>query len=132
MDVDHFKKINDRYGHSVGDMVLRQVSKLMHQQLREEDLIARWGGEEFVCAAPNCSVAQATVLGERIRQAIADHTFIMDEVTIKLSVSIGITTSSPPGASIAQLFHKVDQAMYQAKAEGRDRVTAWSDTTAVS
>ena len=128
MDVDHFKKINDRYGHSVGDMVLRQVSKLMHQQLREEDLIARWGGEEFVCAAPNCSVAQATVLGERIRQAITDHTFIMDEVTIKLSVSIGITTSSPPRASIAQLFHKVDQA----KAEGRDRVTAWSDTTAVS
>ena len=75
---------------------------------------------------------QAAVLGERIRQAIADHTFIMDEVTIKLSVSIGITTSSPPRASIAQLFHKVDQAMYQAKAEGRDRVTAWSDTTAVS
>jgi diguanylate cyclase (GGDEF)-like protein len=130
IDIDHFKKINDRYGHTVGDMVLRQAATIMHQQLREEDLVARWGGEEFLCAAPNCTAEEAATLAERIRQAIAQHSFILDEVSIKLSISIGITTASQAGESVTQLFQKVDQALYQAKAEGRDRVVTWSDITA--
>jgi diguanylate cyclase (GGDEF)-like protein len=122
IDIDHFKKINDRHGHAVGDMVLRQVSTLMRQQMREEDIVARWGGEEFLCAAPACITSEAETLAERVRLAIAQHDFVVDTGNLKLSVSIGVATAHRTDQNISRIFQKVDQALYQAKAAGRNRV----------
>ncbi len=123
MDIDHFKKINDTYGHARGDQVLRKLSHSLGDALRETDVPARLGGEEFAVLMPTTSLAQALAVAERLRDALA-HTpvAIGDEEQIHFTVSIGVTEWQPADADIDATLHRADEALYRAKHNGRNRV----------
>jgi diguanylate cyclase (GGDEF)-like protein len=119
-DVDHFKSINDAYGHSFGDAVLRTIAGIFSRTCRIEDIVCRYGGEEFTILLPNTPVSQATELAERLRLAIEAQTFIhrLDPVSVTCSFGVSeLPASVPP--SIIEL---ADQALYNAKHSGRNRV----------
>ena len=122
MDVDHFKKINDHYGHEKGDAVLKRVAELIKNHLRSEDYIIRWGGEEFVAIMPNCPINHAVRVAERTRNAIAE-----DQNGIK-KVSISIGVSQYDGMNYMKVIDEADKALYQAKTTGRNKVVAYEDT----
>lgn len=123
MDIDHFKKINDTYGHARGDQVLRKLSHSLGDALRETDVPARLGGEEFAVLMPTTALAQALAVAERLRDALA-HTpvAIGDEEQIHFTVSIGVTEWQPADADIDATLHRADEALYRAKHNGRNRV----------
>lgn len=125
LDIDHFKRINDTYGHLVGDHVLREVGRLLSETLRSTDFTARYGGEEFVIILPQTGEEQAHVLAERLRSLIADARFVHAGQTFSITVSIG-TASLLPGALTKRkdLLEKADKALYQAKSMGRNQVCA--------
>ena len=118
LDLDHFKQVNDHYGHAVGDRVLREFGQIVKQQLRLTDQFARWGGEEFIIAAPHTRVDYALAVAERIRAAVAQHDFVM---VSPVTVSIGVTEYRT-GETTMALLERVDGALYRAKANGRNRV----------
>jgi diguanylate cyclase (GGDEF)-like protein len=118
VDVDHFKSVNDRFGHASGDAVLVQLGELMRTQLRASDVLARWGGEEFLLCAPDTSVSAAADLADRVRQAVAGWTFPHGE---PMTISIGLTQWLG-GDDVDGLLLRADRALYQAKARGRNRV----------
>jgi len=127
IDIDHFKRINDSYGHQVGDRVLCHLSKQLQKSLRPSDIVARFGGEEFVILAPNTDLEVARGLGERLRQFIERHDLVLDPESsqtpgIKLTVSIGISDSQNGCRTPKELLHQADQALYHAKNQGRNRV----------
>ena len=118
LDLDHFKQVNDHYGHTVGDRVLREFGQIVKQQLRLTDQFARWGGEEFIIAAPHTLLDHALAVAERIRAAIAQRDF----ATVgRVTVSIGVTEYRT-GETAMALLERVDNALYRAKANGRNRV----------
>ena len=120
LDIDHFKVINDLYGHECGDVALASVARWIKQSLRESDLVFRFGGEEFVILLSDTPIAGAELLAERIRSSIAHHTLAYGMETIKVSVSLGI--SGLRDMDTAEAFVKrADDAMYQAKRAGRNR-----------
>lgn len=119
IDLDYFKKINDTYGHAVGDEVLRVVAHALQKKLRESDLVCRWGGEEIVVALPNLHTEEAMVVAEKIRQTIAGLTF--SEAHLSVTASIGITATLHYVAT-AQLIATADKAVYEAKSRGRNQV----------
>jgi len=118
VDIDHFKAINDTHGHEVGDRVLVEVARRLREVIRGSDLLARWGGEEFVVLLPETDLFGALELGERLREAIAAEPC---EEAGTVTVSIGVA-QAVPGESVRRLFSRADAALYRAKAEGRDRV----------
>jgi diguanylate cyclase (GGDEF)-like protein/hemerythrin-like metal-binding protein len=118
LDLDHFKVINDALGHAAGDRVLRGVADGLRAALRTSDSITRWGGEEFLILMPNTGLASATILAERIREAIAARPF---EGIGPVTASLGLSEFVPP-ESLQAWVERTDQAMYRAKAEGRNRV----------
>lgn len=118
LDLDHFKHVNDQYGHAIGDSVLREFSQIAKSQLRQTDQLARWGGEEFIIATPHTGLDQALTLAERIRNAVATHDF--SEVG-SVTASIGVAEYRPGETPIA-LLERTDGALYRAKAGGRNRV----------
>jgi diguanylate cyclase (GGDEF)-like protein len=120
LDLDHFKQVNDGYGHAVGDSVLREFSQVVKQQLRLTDHFARWGGEEFIVAAPHTNIDHVLTLAERIRTAIAAYDFT---TAGSRTVSIGVIEYRTGETAIA-LLERVDSALYRAKANGRNRVEA--------
>ncbi|WP_417346685.1 diguanylate cyclase [Ferrimonas sp.] len=117
-DVDHFKEVNDRFGHQVGDRVLITIAELIQSSLRSSDYAGRWGGEEFLIICPQTELNQATKLAERIRHQVEAHQF---ETSRKLSISFGVASFSDAD-SVSSLTTKADRALYQAKAGGRNRV----------
>jgi diguanylate cyclase (GGDEF)-like protein len=119
-DIDHFKKINDTYGHHTGDRVLQELAKLVSASIRETDIFARWGGEEFMILSPHTDVEQAALLAEKLRAVIEAHRF--DEA-VPVTSSFGVTQFVEQD-SIEGLTARVDQALYQAKGQGRNRVVA--------
>jgi diguanylate cyclase (GGDEF)-like protein len=122
-DVDHFKAVNDRFGHPVGDALLKEVATLLTESLREVDIVARYGGEEFAIILPRTDVASGSVLANRIRERIERHVFIIERFTICLTLSLGVAGFSPPSVRTREdMIHAVDQALYQAKSGGRNRV----------
>ncbi len=123
VDVDHFKRYNDNYGHISGDVVLRTVGKILLGYLRPTDLAARFGGEEFVVALPSTDVVGAIAAGERVRNAFRETRIeTPDGVALpKVTVSVGVTVFES-GDSVATFFARADAALYRAKSEGRDRV----------
>lgn len=123
LDIDYFKKINDEYGHQAGDMVLREMSRVLVSVLRQSDFPARYGGEEFTVILPQTSEKQAWVLAERIRKKIAATSFRHGKISFRVTVSIGITAMSP-GALVPPeiLIESADRALYQAKTGGRNMV----------
>jgi len=118
IDVDHFKRINDDFGHLVGDKVLIAMADLVSRSVRAIDLPARWGGEELVVLCPDSRLDQAMILAERIRRAVRDHDFGTGR---RQTVSIGVATLGPSD-DIDQLLNRADQALYIGKSRGRDRV----------
>lgn len=122
LDLDHFKKTNDAHGHIAGDKVLKGVTEIMRKVLRKEDMLARIGGEEFCAILPNADSAAAREVAERMRKSISDLVIEYKGKGIGVTVSIGITTADDAAPDWEAVFHKVDQALYRAKENGRDRV----------
>lgn len=128
IDVDHFKAVNDKCGHQVGDEVLRQVAQLLRSSLRQNEFLARYGGEEFVVILPSINETDAKGIAERLRRVISEHNWPIIAVT----VSIGLATVTSGEAGVAELVRAADQALYAAKAGGRNRVICSKDTVAAS
>ncbi len=137
LDIDHFKRYNDDFGHLVGDATLKEVSDLLKRNLRRVDIVGRYGGEEFIVAMPETRVDNAAEVAERIRSSIARHDFQVYNVRTKVTVSQGITVfdgeiaaqSEPVDAKAvaSELIRKADESMYRAKEEGRNRVCLHKD-----
>ena len=122
-DVDHFKRVNDTYGHPVGDDVLRHLSKLGLSIIRRVDLLARFGGEEFALLLPNTSAAGAMEAAERVRQTIESRPPPIAEHTIRVTISAGVASTEQATLGDSEsLVRAADQALYRAKRQGRNRV----------
>ncbi|MDR8525736.1 sensor domain-containing diguanylate cyclase [Shewanella fidelis] len=121
MDIDHFKKINDAHGHNVGDLVIQTLSRLLAGQLGPNDLLCRWGGEEFLILLPECNVSQAAELAEKLRSSVAQRELSVNGGQIKVTISTGVAEYRRSEKS-EELINRVDIALYHAKEQGRDRV----------
>lgn len=124
MDIDNFKKINDTYGHLVGDTVLKEISHIIHSNIRKTDIAARYGGEEFAILFPNASIDTSVQVCERIREAIETHSFIVDEHTIKVTISGGAGSAIIYNSSSKErnFVEYVDNLLYDAKHAGKNRI----------
>ena len=129
MDVDHFKRLNDEYGHAIGDHVLATVAGLLKEKLRSTDVVARYGGEEFVIIFFDTSKSSAFAVSEGLRALIAETSFDTEAVQIRqpVTVSIGISTCPTDGGDGNVILEKADEAMYAAKKNGRNQVKLWSE-----
>lgn len=131
LDLDHFKTINDRYGHAMGDRVLKRVTETIAAQLRSRDIFGRYGGEEFSILLPDTATEQALLVAERLRQVVQDLRVEIDTVPLSLTVSIGLATDRGTPKALERLFDESDRALYLAKAQGRNQVAlAWHDSVA--
>lgn len=117
IDIDHFKKINDTHGHDAGDLALREVSAIIRSCVRDTDIAARWGGEEFIAILPDTTISTATVVAERIREAVENG---MKETGI--TVSCGVSALSDVAHNINSILKRADEMLYEAKHSGRNRV----------
>lgn len=122
IDVDHFKAINDTYGHAAGDQVLVDLAAELMQRLRSIDVLGRIGGEEFAVLLPETAIAPAKYVAERLREAVANMDVRHEDKLLKLTVSIGVVEVSPSMTSFADVMSSADAAMYRAKEAGRNRV----------
>ncbi len=136
-DADHFKKINDAYGHSVGDEVLREVAQRMRSALRTYDSAGRYGGEEFLIILPDCDAANTVCGAERLRQSVGERPVrtIAGEIPVTISMGVIAATSCTPNLDSATLLRLADEALYRAKENGRNRVEAaflWGTPSALA
>ncbi len=132
VDVDHFKVINDTYGHRAGDEVLRELARLLVEKLRSIDQAARYGGEEFFVLMPETPVAEAYRVAERVRCAVEAHTFVVDPeddeppIPLRIAVSLGAAGLPESASTLEGLVEVADRALYDAKRQGRNRVVVAS------
>jgi two-component system cell cycle response regulator len=126
LDIDHFKSVNDRFGHDIGDEVLREFATRISANIRGIDLACRFGGEEFVVMMPDTDVEFASLVAERLRNSVETTPFAISREPHELNVtiSVGIAGSDPERDTAEALLHRADQALYRAKREGRNRVVA--------
>lgn len=125
IDLDHFKRINDAYGHAQGDVVLQQFAALTRRHLRPDDVFGRIGGEEFALLLPGATTEQATVAAERVRVQLAEHRFrVPDGATLQVTCSAGLCAADPvsPDDTLERLLARADRALYQAKEGGRNQL----------
>ena len=129
IDIDHFKQLNDRYGHHVGDQVLRDVSAILMKDMREVDTVARYGGEEFVIVLPETSSAGARYVAERLRKSVEQAKFFAGSATAveRLSISIGIAIFDTDAQFKRDLIEFADAALYEAKGSGRNQIVLYSE-----
>lgn len=120
-DIDHFKKVNDTYGHHVGDEVIKQIAQLTSSGLRDTDKAGRYGGEEFALLLPHTTVEQAHVMAERLRETIANHTFNYEDTQLSLTISSGIAEFQADFESYTKWIEAADQALYKSKRNGRNQ-----------
>ena len=125
IDVDHFKQFNDRYGHLVGDQILRSIGSLVRENVREIDIVGRYGGEEFCVVLPDTDLDGAQFAAERIRAAVESKLITAYDVSLRATVSVGISSFPHDGALSAELIDKADWAMYRAKKKGRNAVCSF-------
>jgi diguanylate cyclase (GGDEF)-like protein len=126
LDIDHFKSVNDRYGHAVGDEAIKAVAAACLDGKRKSDVVGRFGGEEFAILLPETSLSRARIVAERIRKRVMSSRIVANQVQFGVTVSIGIAEASVSMSGIDALMSAADHALYQAKAEGRNRCVAWS------
>ncbi|UQD99968.1 sensor domain-containing diguanylate cyclase [Bradyrhizobium japonicum] len=126
LDIDHFKSVNDRYGHAVGDAAIKAVAAACLDGKRKSDIVGRLGGEEFAVLLPETSLSRARTVAERIRKRVMSAQVIADKVQFGLTVSIGMAEATVSMSGIDALMGAADHALYQAKAEGRNRCIAWA------
>lgn len=123
IDIDHFKRINDTYGHQTGDLVLRRLALLFRYCLREVDLIGRIGGEEFAVLLPETNLTGAAGVADRLRLAVMNaHMALAGGTPLHFTVSIGVAAPSENDKSLHAILGKADSALYQAKQSGRNKV----------
>jgi diguanylate cyclase (GGDEF)-like protein len=126
IDIDHFKRINDNYGHTTGDKGLKALSNLFADTLRDIDTMARYGGEEFVILLPETGKSAALMVAERLRRDVEEMIIETDPASFTFTISIGISNLNIVNAvSIETLLDQADKALYASKQTGRNRVTAW-------
>jgi diguanylate cyclase (GGDEF)-like protein len=126
LDVDHFKSINDRYGHLAGDAVLQSVAQKCQSHMRSTDIFARYGGEEFIFLLPEQTEAGAVELAERLRQLLEQAEVKFEAWNLKVTASFGLALIEKESAlTLEQMIDRADQALYQSKRDGRNRVTVW-------
>jgi two-component system, cell cycle response regulator len=130
LDIDHFKKVNDTYGHPVGDEVLRQVARVLGKAVRVIDIPARYGGEEFAIVLESTDLGGAVNLAERIREDVGRLEVATDKGTLKVTTSIGIAAFPDDAREQPALIERADMALYQAKQSGRNRVVCYRDLAA--
>ena len=123
IDIDHFKRINDVYGHAAGDRVIVEIARLLAGSLRANDRIARFGGEEFVVSLRDVDEAVIGTWAERIRRRIEETVIVWEGQSLKVTVSIGATAMAPDDREIEDVIHRADLALYDAKSNGRNRVS---------
>jgi diguanylate cyclase (GGDEF)-like protein len=130
VDIDHFKSVNDRYGHGVGDEAIAAVARACTKGKRGPDIVGRLGGEEFAILLPETDLAQARIVADRLCRRISEQTLMAHKVHFKVTASIGIATASVSMSGFDVLMRSADQALYQAKANGRNRSEQWSPPAA--
>ena len=121
-DIDHFKSFNDNYGHEAGDVVLRKISHFIKAHIRTEDIPCRYGGEEFLLIIPDISIKHLKDRAEELRAGIAELTTVYQDITLKVTISLGLATIPEHGQQISQVINAADTALYQAKDGGRNQV----------
>ncbi len=122
MDLDHFKSVNDGHGHLMGSHVLSEVGGIIRRCIRSVDVSARYGGEEFISYLSEANAHGSDYAAERIRAEIEAHDFVLDDLSIKVTISIGIAVAPLHGKTIKELVGAADAALYEAKETGRNRV----------
>jgi diguanylate cyclase (GGDEF)-like protein len=124
LDIDYFKKVNDNYGHQCGDLILKNVADKIASSIRKTDCLGRYGGEEFCCILPETGLEVAQQVAERFRIMIQDMESILNDHTVKITISLGIAQLAEGMASEKELFSRADEALYEAKRTGRNRVVS--------
>lgn len=127
IDIDHFKKVNDTYGHEVGDSILRRVAALLRDQTRGTDAVCRVGGEEFLIISPQLTLQEVAVCAERCRIAVENHIFNIGPADIRTTVSVGLASRTPELGQCTDLLRRADQALYAAKHGGRNIVRTYEE-----
>ncbi|HTS67938.1 MAG TPA: diguanylate cyclase [Terriglobia bacterium] len=123
LDIDHFKPVNDRFGHLMGDEVLCDVARRLRVSARNYDLVGRFGGEEFLIVAPRCRPTDALIQAERLREAVCSHPITLKDTSLAVTISVGVATAlEPDQLDMEALLNTADQALYRAKEAGRNRV----------
>jgi diguanylate cyclase (GGDEF)-like protein len=125
VDIDRFKSINDKYGHDIGDRALVEVAHILRSRKRTSDIVARLGGEEFVLLLPEMSLDSACAAADRMRRAVAETSIIVEDGTISVTISVGVSITHEGMDGISQLLKEADVALYDAKHTGRNRVCAF-------
>ena len=130
IDIDHFKDVNDTYGHAAGDAVLKSVASTIRSLLRKYDVLARYGGEEFLTLLPETELKDAAHVAERFRKHIQNQTIFFGDQEIKVTITLGVSQfDSKLGAE--RCIQLADKALYEGKENGRNRVVLWKDDKAV-
>jgi diguanylate cyclase (GGDEF)-like protein len=122
LDIDHFKKVNDTYGHPTGDDVIRTVASRIANEIRASDLLCRYGGEEFALLIPNSDLPAGRVLAERLRACVADEPIDTRSGPLRVTVSVGLSMNQGSNQDVAALLADADRGLYRAKQTGRNRV----------
>jgi diguanylate cyclase (GGDEF)-like protein len=126
LDVDHFKSVNDRFGRAVGDQTLRQIAKVLKENLRGYDRVGRWGGEEFILILPDTELKDAAMVAERLRAQTAEMKILPgSEESFSVQISLGVACTADGFPSLTELINAADQALYKAKQNGRNQVCAF-------
>ncbi|WP_260958722.1 GGDEF domain-containing protein [Pseudomonas citri] len=124
-DIDHFKRVNDTYGHQAGDKVIEQVAGLLHEHVRESDVAGRYGGEEFGVVLSDTDKEGAQIFAERLRKAVETLLVRYNDQSIRFTISLGVAELNGPSNSHAELISRADQALYSSKKNGRNQVTVY-------
>jgi diguanylate cyclase (GGDEF)-like protein len=127
LDLDHFKRVNDNYGHQVGDLTLKKVVEITTNELRQHDILGRFGGEEFTVLLPDTDLISAKIVAERIRNTVKQTKFYAGEKPFRITVSIGLATFNHETDDFQELFRRADLGLYKAKQTGRNQVVAVHD-----
>ena len=130
IDIDHFKSINDKFGHDVGDYVIAETAKRMNNMIRDIDTISRWGGEEFLTLLPETDVDRAANIAERLRMKIHLDPYLIGKHTLNISISIGVAAYAEGVETVDEILKRADEALYTAKDNGRNRVEVYQQDNA--
>jgi diguanylate cyclase (GGDEF)-like protein len=122
IDIDHFKRINDTHGHAIGDLVLKKLVSICWDQIRPYDILGRVGGEEFGITLVDCDIQKASVVMERLRKSVEQHTVVSNGLEVNITISIGVAQLDNESDTWETVMNLADKALYRAKTAGRNRV----------
>ncbi|HJV34311.1 diguanylate cyclase [Geomonas sp.] len=128
IDIDFFKRVNDTYGHILGDQVIMRIASILKETVRRIDVVGRYGGEEFCCVLPETSAENARMLAERLREVVAQSELEVGGERLKVTISLGVAEQATEGQTLDQLIQAADDALYASKRNGRNMVTMAAET----